>query len=137
MPSAKLAAAVALSALSLSACGIPSKPEAGTPKAIATGYKGLDDARASHTACLAQAHIPVHNEWLAVAGKLLPSFQVGTAPSGPTVSFEPTPGDAQGVQIQGESQGAEVIGSALLYPNQASDSLLSVVEGCVAKGVSG
>jgi hypothetical protein len=53
------------------------------------------------------------------------------------VSFEPTPGDAQGVQIQGEAQGAEVIGSALLYPNQAPDSLLSTVEGCVAKGVSG
>ena len=72
-----------------------------------------------------------------IAGKILPSFQVGTAPSGPTVSFEPTPGDAQGVQIQGEAQGAEVIGSALVYPNQASDNLLTVVEDCVAKGVSG
>jgi hypothetical protein len=137
MSSAKLAAAVALSALSLSACGIPSKPEAGTPNAIANGHKGLDDPRAKHTACLVQAHIPFHNEQLAVAGKLLPSFQVGAAPSGPTVSFEPTPGDAQGVQIQGEAQGAEVIGSALLYPNQASDRLLSAVEGCVQKGVSG
>ncbi len=137
MPSAKLAAALVLSALSLSACGISSKPEAGTPKAIATGHKGLDDARTKHTACLEQAHIPFHNEQLTVAGKVLPSFQVGTAPAGPTVSFEPTPGDAQGVQIQGEAQGAEVIGSALLYPNQAPDSLLSVVENCVGQGVKG
>ncbi|MFZ1994212.1 MAG: hypothetical protein WAU75_08890 [Solirubrobacteraceae bacterium] len=137
MSSAKLAAAVALSALSLSACGIPSKPEAGTPKAIANGHKGLDDARAKHTACLQQAHIAYRNEWLAVAGQRLPSFQVGTAPSGPTVIFEPTPGDAQGVQIQGEAQGAEVIGSALVYPNQSSDGLMTVVENCVAKGVSG
>ena len=137
MPSAKLAAAMVLTALSLSACGISSKPEAGTPKAIANGHKGLDDPRAKHIACLQQAHIVVHREQRTVAGKLLPSFQVEAAPAGPTVSFEPTPGDAQGVQIQGEAQGAEIIGSALLYPNQAPDSLLSKVEDCVAKGVSG
>jgi hypothetical protein len=137
MSSAKLAAAIVLSALSLSACGISSKPEAGTPKAIANSHKGLDDARTKHTACLRQNNIAFHNEQRTVAGKLLPSFQVETAPAGPTVSFEPTPGDAQGVQIQGEAQGAEVIGSALLYPNQASDKLLTAVENCVAKGVSG
>jgi hypothetical protein len=137
MPSAKLAAAIALSALSLTACGISSKPEAGTPKAIATGHKGLDDPRIKHTACLRQEHIPFQLQQRTVAGKVLPSFQVGTLPTGPTVSFEPTPGDAQGIQIQGEAQGAEVIGSALLYPNEAPDKLLSVVEDCVAKGVSG
>lgn len=137
MPSAKLAAALALSALSLSACGISSKPEAGTPKAIANGHKGLDDPRSKHTTCLREAHVAFHLEQRTIAGKLLPSFQVDAAPSGPTVSFEPTPGDAQGIAIQGEAQGAEVIGSALLYPNQASDQLLSTVEACVAKGVSG
>jgi hypothetical protein len=137
MPSAKLAAAILVSALSLSACGISSKPEAGTPKAIATGHKGLDDPRSKHTACLEQAHVAFHNEQYTVAGRVLPSLQVGTAPTGPTVAFEPTPGDAQGVQIQGEAQGAEVIGSALLYPNQAPDSLLSVVENCVGQGVKG
>ncbi|HEX3977008.1 MAG TPA: hypothetical protein VHW96_12150 [Solirubrobacteraceae bacterium] len=137
MPSAKLAAAMVLTALSLSACGISSKPEAGTPKAIATGHKGLDDPRAKHITCLRQAHIAVHREQRTVAGKLLPSFQVDAAPAGPTVSFEPTPGDAQGLQIQGQAQGAEIIGSAVVYPNQASDSLLNVVERCVAKGVSG
>jgi hypothetical protein len=137
MPSAKLAAAIVLSALSLSACGISSKPEAGTPKAIANGHKGLDDPRTKHTACLRQDHIPFTLQERTVAGKALPSFQVGTAPSGPTVSFEPTPGDAQGIQIQGGAQGAEVIGSALLYPNQAPNGLVTMVEGCVAKGVSG
>jgi hypothetical protein len=137
MPSAKLAAALALSALSLSACGISSKPEAGTPKAIATGHKGLDDPRSKHTACLRQQGVRVQLEQRTIAGKVLPSFQVDTPPSGPTVSFEPTPGDAQGVKIQGEAQGAEIIGSALVYPNQATDKLLTVVENCVAKGVSG
>jgi hypothetical protein len=41
------------------------------------------------------------------------------------------------MQIHGLSQGAEVIGSALLYPNQASDKLLTKVENCVALGVGG
>lgn len=137
MPSAKLAVAVGLTALSLTACGTTSKPEAGTPKAIAKSQKGLDDPRKSHITCLHQAGISVRPEPVTVAGKVLPGFQVGTAPSGPTVGFEATPGAAQNVQIQGESQAAEVIGSALVYPNQASDGLLSTVESCVAEGVKG
>jgi hypothetical protein len=137
MPSAKLAAAIALAALSLSACGTTSKPEAGTAKAIAISHKGLDDPREKHIVCLQQEHIPVHREQTQVSGQVLPGFQVGTSPEGPTVSFEPTPGDAQGLQIHGDAQGAEVIGSALLYPNQATDALLTKVEKCVALGVSG
>jgi len=39
MPSAKLAVAVGLAALSLSACGVAAKPEAGTPAAIATDHR--------------------------------------------------------------------------------------------------
>ncbi len=137
MPSAKLAVAVGLAALSLSACGTTSKPEAGTPKAITKIHRGLDDPRKKHISCLEQEHIPVRPEQVVVAGQSLPGFQVGTVASGPTVSFEPTPGAAQSVQIQGQSQGAEVIGSALLYPRQASDKLLTQVENCVAQGVSG
>ncbi len=137
MPSAKLAVAIGLAAFSLSACGTTSKPEAGTPEAIVKNHKGLDDPRKRHIECLQQHHIAVRREQITVAGQSLPGFQVQTAPSGPTVSFEPTPGAAQSLQIHGQSQGAEVIGSALLYPNQASDSLLSKVEDCVAVGVSG
>ena len=137
MPSAKLAVAVGLTALSLSACGTTSKPEAGTAAAIAKSHRGLDDPRKKHILCLKQKHIPVRRLQVTVAGQALPGFQVGAAPYGPTVSFEPTPGDAQGVQIHGQAQAAEVIGSALLYPNLASDSLLTKVESCVAQGVSG
>lgn len=137
MPSAKLAVAVGLTALSLSACGTTSKPEAGTPAAIVKSHQGLDDPRKKHILCLQQEHIAVHSEPVTVAGQSLPGFQVGSLPAGPTVSFEPTPGDAQGIQISGQAQAAEVIGSALLYPNQASDSLLTKVENCVAQGVSG
>lgn len=137
MPSAKLAAAIGLAALSLSACGTTSKPEAGTPAANAKIQRGLDDPRTTHIDCLQQEHIDVTKKQVKVAGQLLPGFQVGSLPTGPTVAFEPTPGDAQGMQIHGQSQGAEVIGSALVYPNQASDAFAHKVEACVALGVKG
>jgi hypothetical protein len=130
MSSAKLALAVGLVAISLSACGSTAKPEAGTLKAETVNQKGVDDPRTAHVNCLRDEHIPV-TEW----GRTW--FQVGSKPSGPTVNFEPTPGAAQELQINGSVEGAEVIGAALLYPNQASDALLQKVEDCVAKGVSG
>ncbi len=122
-----------LAALALCACGSSAKPEAGTPAANATNHKNVDDARKKHLTCLHQEHIPVRR--VTIGG--LPGMQIGVRPAGPTVQFQPTPGDAQGQQIAGEAQGAEVIGSALLYPNQASSKLLSKVETCVAKGVQG
>lgn len=121
---------VLLTAASLSACGIPSKPEVGTPKAAVKDQKNVDDPRTAHLICLRDDHVPVYefgHVWL----------QVGTRPTGPTIQFTPTPGAAQEDQISGQVQGAEVIGSALLYPNQASDRLLQKVEDCVAKGVKG
>jgi hypothetical protein len=63
-------------------------------------------------------------------------LQIGALPSGPTVQFLATIGGAQAAQIDGRAQGAEVIGTALLYPN-ASDSELKMIEDCVAQGVSG
>ncbi len=64
-------------------------------------------------------------------------LQIGTPPAGPSISFQPTPGAAQELQIEGQVAGAEVIGSALLYPNQASEQELGTVEDCLAKGVLG
>jgi hypothetical protein len=51
--------------------------------------------------------------------------------------FSPTPGAAQAYQIDGSAQPAEVIGSALVYPHQAPDSVLSGIEACLAQGVQG
>jgi hypothetical protein len=123
----------ALATLVLSACGSSAKPEAGTPGAIATNHKNVDDPRKKHLTCLHQEHIPVRR--VTIGG--LPGMQIGVRPAGPTVQFQPTPGDAQGEQISGKAQGAEVIGSALVYPNQAPAALLSKVETCVATGVQG
>jgi hypothetical protein len=103
----KLAPAVVLLALVLSACGAAAKPEAGSLKATSVVHQGIDDPRKTHIQCLRDEHIAV------------------------------TPGAAQNLQITGQVTGAEVIGAALVYPNQASNALLKQVETCVAKGVTG
>jgi hypothetical protein len=133
MSSAKVAAACAVTALALSACGTSSKPVAGSVTST-TGAKGgrgvIDDPRTKHVVCLQQQHVAVTK-----VGQT--GLQIGVPPAGPTVDFKPTPGAAQNAQISNQVQGAEVIGSALLYPNHASDKLLKIVEDCVALGVKG
>ena len=131
---ARFAAAAIVVALALSACGSTTKPVAGTPQAAAQAKKGLNDPRPKHIACLRSDHVTDIHEYT-TDGR--PAFQVGTKPSGPTVVFEATPGMGQGVQISGSDQGAEIIGSALVFPNDAPAKLDHEVETCVALGVSG
>ena len=137
MTPVKVAVACGLMALVISACGIPPKPDAGTANLRKkAGYFGLrDDPRVTHARCLRTDKIGFH-EYYSPNGHL-PTIQVGSLPSGPTIVFYPTPGIAQGLQIMGQEQGAEVIGSALLYPNGASAKELSTVEGCIGAGVKG
>jgi hypothetical protein len=134
---AALAAVCAASALALAACGTTAKPLAGSPGVTkAPGIHGkVDDPRTNvhnHVACLKADHLAVR-----LVGQT--DMQVGTAPSGPYVHFTPTPGAAQYDQISGtpKFQGAEVIGSALLWPNASSAKELQAVESCLAQGVSG
>jgi hypothetical protein len=125
---------LALAAVTVGGCGAakvqPSTP-IGSSKLASRGR--VDSPLTSmhnHVACLKQAHLAVQ--------ELSPtSLQVGAAPAGPTVVFTATPGAAQGEQIQGQAQGAEIIGSALLYPHQGSPSELTKVETCLAQGVAG
>ncbi len=137
MHPAKVAVACVLTALLISACGIPPKPEAGSPNLLNNpAFRGkVDDPRTPHTECLSAAKVPFRDYY--TAKDHLPAVQVGSLPTGPTIVFYPTPGIAQGLQIMGQEQGAEVIGSALVYPNQASASLMSTVERCTAIGVAG
>jgi hypothetical protein len=116
--------------LALGACGgsISVKPAAGSRGRV-------DDPRTTqtnHVKCLRDKHLSVQE-----VGRT--GLQIGAAPAGPRVVFAPTPGAAQYDQMSGNSayQGAEVIGSALLYPNQGSESELNTVEDCLAKGVTG
>jgi hypothetical protein len=121
-------AAACLAAVTLSACGQSIKPQ--------TGSRGrFDDPRTAHAnriKCISGHDLPVQKVGL---NELL----IGAQPAGPKVVFSATPGIAQGVQISGlrEQQGAEVIGSALLFPHQASDKELGEVEHCLAQGVVG
>jgi hypothetical protein len=64
-------------------------------------------------------------------------IQIGQAPGGPTIQFAPTDGAATADQLENAEQGAEVIGSALLYPNQAPDRELNTIENCLDRGVRG
>lgn len=130
--------ACAVSALALAACGTTGKPLAGTPGIEhAKGFRGkIDDPRTAvnnHAACLKQAGLPVAQ--VTLSGD--PGLQIGAPPAGPTVQFLATAGAAQYAQISGSSQSAEVIGSALLFPNGGSDAELSKIESCLAVGVTG
>jgi hypothetical protein len=125
-----------LVAVGLSACASTNKPGAGSvPRAGRAGLfdpRGkIDDPRVNHVACLRAAGIPVSEP----APR---EIQVGQAGVGPLIRFLATPGMAQGAQIAGESQPAEVIGSALLYPKATTtERLLKTVESCTAVGVKG
>jgi hypothetical protein len=132
----KLALGCGLMAVALAGCGITAKPLAGTVHLDRApgNHAKVDDPRTTHVKCLRRRGLPVQL-YHATGGR--PAIQVGPLPTGPTVVFEPTPGEAQGVQIIGQAQGAEVIGAALLYPNGASDAELDTVEGCMSLGVSG
>jgi hypothetical protein len=83
-----------------------------------------------HLGCIRGAHLPVQ-----VLSPI--KLQVGAAPAGPTIVFTATPGAAQNYQIEGKSQGAEVIGTALLYPNHGTDGELASIEACLDQGVQG
>ena len=144
MSSAKLALACALAAVSLCACGIAQKPLAGTPNLASNPGTNArrDDPRTVHLPCLRQYHLRF-SQYIAsreVNGTpmQLPAIQIEKPPIGPTVVFYPTPGLAQGVQIAGDAQGAEVIGAALVYVSPlAPDKLLTEVENCVGILVTG
>ncbi len=81
-------------------------------------------------ACLRAAHLAVQE-----VGPT--TLQIGPMPAGPTVQFQPTAGLAEGLQLRGvrAAQGAEIIGAALLYPHNGSDSEVTAIENCLSVGV--
>ncbi len=125
---------LAIAALALAGCGavrVQPTAQAGSSTLASRGQvdSPLTDIR-NHLGCMRDAHLPVQ----VVSPTRL---QVGAAPAGATIVFDATPGGAQHDQIRGSAQGAEVIGSALVYPNQAPESMLSGIEACLAQGVQG
>jgi hypothetical protein len=127
MPHVKPAVALSAAAIFLCGCSSVVKPPQGRGK--------VDDPRThtvNHLKCIQQHGLPVQE-----VGRT--GLQIGPLPGGPTVQFMPSPGAAQAQQIAGAplGQGAEVIGSALLFTHQGSDGELTLIENCLASGVSG
>ena len=133
MPPAQATLGVCLVAMALSACGAVQVKPGGSGLSASTHSRGrVDDPRTTktnHVKCLRSHRLSVRE-----IGRT--DLQIG-GPGQPYVHFAATPGIAQGEQINGTVQGAEVIGSALLYPRQATDAQLKVIENCLAEGVFG
>ena len=124
MPHAKSVAALGAAAVILCGCSAVVKPPQGRGR--------VEDPRtvAGRLQCLRAQHLPVRK-----VGST--ALQIGPLPAGPTVQFEPSNGAAATRQVDGTAQGAEVIGSALLYPHQAPGAELTEIENCVAQGMKG
>jgi hypothetical protein len=118
----------------LAGCGSSFKTVAGSNVPAATGkplgFGVVDQAPLPHTKCIRAAGLPAVRVGPA-------SIQVGSLPSGPTVVFAPDPNAAEAEQIQGQAQGAEVIGASVLYVHGAPDAELKKVEACLDQGVAG
>jgi hypothetical protein len=58
---------------------------------------------------------------------------VGEGEDAPRIRFFLTAGESEAAQFEGDGEGAEQIGSALLYVGEGSDDLLETVENCLAE----
>lgn len=123
MPYAKSVAALGVAALLVCGCGAVVHPPQGRGRVTdpVTSYGRLR--------CLVAHHLPARQVGLT-------GIQVGPLPAGPTVRFQPSNGAAEVSQVNGTAQGAEVIGSALVYPNQGTDAEVTQIEDCVKQGMN-
>jgi hypothetical protein len=115
-----LAIALALSGCLLAACGGDDVPASAPPRPDSS------DKRGSALWCLKyekeiQAEEVDDN-----------AIQVGDdSERDPRIEFFVTSGEAEGRQFQGNAQGAEHIGNALLFVREGSDDLLEEIEACL------
>jgi hypothetical protein len=83
------------------------------------------DKRAAAMACLEDDGIDARLE-----GE--DEIVIGDGPGAPRVQFFLTAGESEAAQFEGDGEGAEQIGSALLYVGSGSDNLVEDVENCLA-----
>jgi hypothetical protein len=121
-------------AIALAGCGAvrvqPTTPSGSTTLASRGDVDSPLTDIDNHVGCIRGAHLPVQ-----VVSPI--EVRVGSPPAGPTIVFTNSPGAAQADQIEGKTQAAEVIGTALVYPNQGSDAELASIAACLQQGVSG
>ena len=111
--------AIALSAFLLAACGSDSGDSGGAGP-------NPNDKRAVALDCI------VNTKGIDAELTGDNAIQVGSDPdTEPRIEFFVTSGEAEGRQFQGNAQGAEHIGNALLFVREADDDLLEEIEGCL------
>jgi hypothetical protein len=123
MPHPKSVAVLGAVAMLLCGCGAVAHPPQGRGR--------VDDpvtTSPDRLACLLSHRLPARQ-----VGR--DQIQIGALPAGPTVQFTPSNSVAETLKVTGVAQGAEMIGNALVYPHQASDSELAQVEDCIAEGM--
>ena len=115
------AAAACAAALALAACG-------GSDEPARPGGKGQapdpNDKRAVALDCIEN-----QEQLQATAGRR--EVDPGRRPGGPRIEFLVSGGEAEGRQFQGNAQGAEQIGAALLFVNDGTDDQLEKIEKCL------
>src|SRR5438105_13165265 len=106
-----------LASCALTACGLGSNSAA--PR------KDTSDKRAGAMSCFKDK---------GVAARLQGDngIVIGSGPQAPHVQFFLTAGESEAASFEGHGEGAEQIGSALLYVGHGSDDLLKNVETCLA-----
>ena len=116
----RLATVLALSGCLLAACGGDDTPESAGPP------PDPNDKRAVALYCL-QTEKGIQAEEVGDN-----AIQVGSDPdTDPRIEFFVTSGEAEGRQFQGNAQGAEHIGNALLFVREGSDEQLEEIEACL------
>ena len=120
MRAGRLLPVVAAAALlALPGCGIGSDDAGG----------GDDtDIRASAVTCLEEEGVDARLEGDEGSEEIV----IGNGAGAPRIEFFLTSGQAEAAQFEGEGEGAEQIGPALLYVNGGSDDLLEPVESCLS-----
>jgi hypothetical protein len=125
------ALAVALSACGSSAGRAPQHPvptgPVGTTSTPSTGgaTTARNDKRGAALGC-------IHGKGIAAEPVGAKSIQV-EGPKGPRINFFQSSLEAEGDQFEGNGEGAEQIGAALLYGRGASEGLLNDLELCLNK----
>jgi hypothetical protein len=109
--------ALALAALAAAGCGLGSND--------AGGSSDDSDKRAVAMTCFKDKGIDAQ-----LKGEN--GVVIGQGPRATHVKFFLTAGESEAAEFEGRGEGAEQIGSALLYVGDGSDDLLKNVENCLA-----
>jgi hypothetical protein len=112
-----LLSAAAAALLALPGCGLGSDD--------AGGGEDDSDKRAVALTCLDEQGVDARFD-----GE--EEIVVGDGRDAPRIKFFLTSGESEAAQFEGNGEGAEQIGPALLYVNGGSDEVLKTVEDCLA-----